>query len=150
MTTPTTSLTLAPPPQTSSGTLALSPGLLRALETSGGKLLQRAIPSSGEMLPVIGFGSRPTDDAAIKQVLEALVDNGGRVVDTLHGGPSAEQAAGAAANELGIQDKIFWTMPVSVVIPLLPGHAGPTPKVDPAAVPYFSLILVHRRGEAWQ
>ena len=22
--------------------------------------------------------------------------------------------------------------------------------VDPAAVPYFSLILVHRRGEAWQ
>jgi precorrin-2/cobalt-factor-2 C20-methyltransferase len=26
----------------------------------------------------------------------------------------------------------------------------PLAEVDPAAVPYFSLILVHRRGEAWQ
>ena len=34
--------------------LALTPELLRAFQQSGGKLLQRAIPSSGEMLPVIG------------------------------------------------------------------------------------------------
>jgi hypothetical protein len=35
-------------------TLALTPELLRAfqLQQQGGKLLQRAIPSSGEMLPV--------------------------------------------------------------------------------------------------
>jgi hypothetical protein len=38
-------------------TLALTPELLRALQSlqqSGGKLIQRAIPSTGEMLPVIG------------------------------------------------------------------------------------------------
>lgn len=39
--------------------LALTPGLLRAFEESGGTLIQRAIPSTGEMLPVIGvtFGN---------------------------------------------------------------------------------------------
>ena len=35
--------------------LALTPELLRALQQPGGKLIQRAIPSSGEMLPVIGL-----------------------------------------------------------------------------------------------
>ncbi|WP_422849663.1 DMT family transporter [Acidovorax sp. M14] len=54
MTTPTTSLTLAPPPQTSSGTLALSPGLgfrlvMVALFWGGtfiaGRILAQALPS---------------------------------------------------------------------------------------------------------
>jgi hypothetical protein len=35
--------------------LAFTPELLRALQQSGGKLIQRAIPSTGEMLPVISF-----------------------------------------------------------------------------------------------
>ena len=50
--------------------LALTPELLRALQQPGG-LLQRAIPSSGELLPVIGvqFGnSRTLDPAALKGV----------------------------------------------------------------------------------
>ena len=36
--------------------LALTPELLRAHQQSAGTLIQRAIPSSGEMLPVISFG----------------------------------------------------------------------------------------------
>src|SRR5678816_2463631 len=87
-------------------TLALTPELLRALEAveqPGGKLIQRAIPSTGEMLPVISFGPRPTDGAAIKNVLKTLLDNGGKVVDVLHGGPPGEQGARTAANELGVQ-----------------------------------------------
>jgi hypothetical protein len=40
--------------------------------------MQRAIPSSGEMLPVISFGARPADPAAIKEVLTTLLGNGGR------------------------------------------------------------------------
>src|SRR5689334_25410034 len=88
--------------------LALTPELLRALEQQGGKRIQRAIPSTGEMLPIISFGPRPTDGAAIKEVLKTLVDNGGRMVDVLHGGPPGEQGARTAARELGIQDKLFW------------------------------------------
>jgi aryl-alcohol dehydrogenase-like predicted oxidoreductase len=115
-------------------TLALPRTLLRALQPSAGKLLQRAIPSSGEKIPVISFGARPAESAAIKEVLKTLVDNGGRVVDVLHGGPPGEQAARTAAAELGIQDKLFWTTPLSVTIPLLPGYSGAPPKPDAAAV----------------
>lgn len=115
-------------------TLALTPALLRALEQSNGKLIQRAIPSSGEMLPVISFGARPADPAAIKAVLKTLVDNGGRVADVLHGGPAGEHGARTAANELGVQNKLFWTTPLGVMVPLLPGHDGPPPKSDAATV----------------
>ena len=99
--------------------LALTPELLRAFEQSGGKLIQRAIPSSGEMLPVISFAPRrPRIRAAFKEILKTLLDNGGRVVDVLHGGPAVEEGARAAANELGIQDKFFWTTPLNIMPPV--------------------------------
>ena len=120
--------------------LALTPTLLNAFEQSAGKLMQRAIPSSGEMLPVISFGARslggaamssqPVDVAAIKAVLKTFLDNGGKVVDVLHGGPAGEQSARAAAEELGIQTKFFWTTTLTGPPPA-PG--GP-PKTDPAAL----------------
>jgi aryl-alcohol dehydrogenase-like predicted oxidoreductase len=122
-------------------TLALTPKLLRAAQQPGGKLLQRAIPSTGEMLPVISFGARcvggaalssqPADVAAIKAVLETFRDNGGKVVDVLHGGPPGEQSARTAAKELGIQDKFFWTTSLAGAPP---GGGGTPPKADPAAV----------------
>jgi aryl-alcohol dehydrogenase-like predicted oxidoreductase len=122
--------------------LALTPALLRALQQPGGKLIQRAIPSSGEMLPVIGLGSsatfgnvaRSADYAALKEVLRTLVDNGGRVLDTApaYGGGSSEQVAGTIANELGIQSRIFWATKVNVA-GFPPREGGPPPKADPAA-----------------
>jgi aryl-alcohol dehydrogenase-like predicted oxidoreductase len=105
--------------------LAIPPQLLRAMELQqGGKLMQRAIPSSGETLPVISFAprslggaamsSQPMDVAAIKPVLKTFLDNGGKVVDVLHGGPAGEESARKAAGELGIQDKFFWTTTLNV------------------------------------
>jgi len=81
-----------------------------------GTLLQRAIPSTGEMLPVIGLGrgSRPADPAALKAVVKTLVDHGGRIVDTTASGPAAEDSVGAAAHDLGVQTRIFWSTPVSL------------------------------------
>jgi aryl-alcohol dehydrogenase-like predicted oxidoreductase len=94
-------------------TLALAPQLLRALQQQGGKLIQRAIPSSGEKLPVVGlsFSNHPAcaDHAALKEVLETFVDGGGRVFDAMHGNASAEQFHATVANELGVQRKIFWS-----------------------------------------
>jgi aryl-alcohol dehydrogenase-like predicted oxidoreductase len=117
--------------------LALTPELLRALQPfqqSGGKLIQRAIPSTGEMLPVISFDpQKESDNAGMKEILRTLLDNGGKVIDFPHGG--GEEVARTAAGELGIQDKFFWTTPLSVppldVGPVLPGAIR---KVDPAAV----------------
>jgi aryl-alcohol dehydrogenase-like predicted oxidoreductase len=92
--------------------IALTPELLAAPMKSGGKLIQRAIPSSGEKLPVIGLarGNDAIDPAAFREVLKTLVDNGGRVVDIQHGGAPAEQITSTIANELGIQKKIFWSL----------------------------------------
>jgi aryl-alcohol dehydrogenase-like predicted oxidoreductase len=119
--------------------LALTPALLRALQQSGGKLIQRAIPSTGEMLPVMGLGrgwARSLDPAALKEVVRTFADNGGRVLDTVHGGPNERQLIGTIANELGVQGKIFWSTGLFVAgsPPLPPGTAGPPPKADPAAV----------------
>jgi len=113
-------------------TLALTPALLASLEQSGASLIQRAIPSSGEKLPAISFGARPADAAALKDILKAHLDHGGKVVDTLHGGPVGQEAIAKAANELGIQNKFFWVAPLFLTIPTLPGHEGPEPKVKPA------------------
>lgn len=112
--------------------LALTPALLASLEQSGASLIQRAIPSSGEKLPVISFGARPADAAALKEILKAHLDHGGKVVDTLHGGPVGQEAIAKAANELGMQNKFFWVAPLFLTIPTLPGHEGPQPKVNPA------------------
>jgi aryl-alcohol dehydrogenase-like predicted oxidoreductase len=111
--------------------LALTPELLRAFEQSAGTLLQRTIPSSGETVPIVSFGARQTDPAAMKALLETLIDNGGRVVDVMHGGPAGEDAARMAASELGVQDKLFWTTPLTIMPPFQPG--GPPPKPDAAA-----------------
>jgi len=127
------SLALTPPLDFARGGAELveGPDLLRAFEQSG-KLMQRAVPSSGEMLPVISFAPRPpADPAAYKDLLKAVAGNGGRLVDVLHGGPAVEGAVHTAANDLGIQDKFFWTTPLNVMPQFVPG--APPPKPDPVA-----------------
>jgi hypothetical protein len=76
----------------STAALALQPGDLFAQP----RLLTRTIPSSGEMLPVIGLGSSATfsqvarkeDATALREVLQALVNGGARVFDTDRGQPT--------------------------------------------------------------
>lgn len=120
-------------------TLALTPSLLAALTGAGqrlpaGEIMQRAIPSTGEMLPVISLGARVAEPAALQEILKTMLAHDGTVVDTLHGGPPGEQAITGAANALGVQDKFFWISPLFLAIPVLPGHEGPTPQVKPAAL----------------
>ena len=113
--------------------LALPPRLLRAFQLPGGALIQRAIPSSGEMLPVVGlsFSNHPScaDHAALRDVLRTMVDNGGRVFDAMHGSPSAEQFHARLANDLGVQNKVFWSTRGTA-----PGGPGGPPEPGPAAV----------------
>lgn len=94
-------------------TLALTPELLRAFQPSRGTLIQRAIPSTGEMLPALGlsFSNHPgcADHAALTQILKAFADGGCRVYDAMHVNPANEQFHIDAASELGIQNKLFWS-----------------------------------------
>jgi aryl-alcohol dehydrogenase-like predicted oxidoreductase len=95
--------------------LALTPQLLRAGASlqPGARLIQRGIPSSGEMLPAVGlsFSNHPgcADHAALKEVLKAFADGGGRVYDALHVNPTNEQFHIDAGNQLASHDKLFWS-----------------------------------------
>jgi len=84
-------------------------------------LITRAVPKTGEQLPMIGLGSSATfaqvargeDAAALKDVLKVMVDNGARVFDTAPGYGASEEVAGNIAGELAIRDKIFWATKVN-------------------------------------
>ncbi|TWT17816.1 aldo/keto reductase [Luteimonas marina] len=111
---------------------ALPPGRLFAAD--GASLLTRAIPSSGEQVPLVGLGSSATfsqvarseDVSALRDVLKALVDGGGTVFDTAPSYGASEEVAGDLARELGLTDKVFWATKVNVV-----PRGGD--KADPAA-----------------
>ncbi len=131
-------------------TLACTPELLRAFQQSSGKLIHRTIPSSGETLPIIGLarGNDTIDDAAFKEVLKTLVDNGGRLVDTVHDTVgTGEQTAVAIANELGVQNKIFWSLRGTPAGPPQPGPALLRARIEASfarlKVPKIDLIQVH-------
>lgn len=100
--------------------LALNPRFLEALQQ--GQLLTRAVPSSGEQLPLVGLGSSATfsrvarseDFSALREVLSTLVERGGKVFDTAPGYGASEEVAGSIAADLGITEQIFWATKVNV------------------------------------
>jgi aryl-alcohol dehydrogenase-like predicted oxidoreductase len=111
--------------------LALNPRLLSALRTR--ELISRAVPSTGELLPLVGLGSSATfaqvarseDYSALRDVLRTMTERGGTVFDTAPGYGASEQVAGNIASELGITDRIFWATKVNVA-------QGPGAAADPA------------------
>src|SRR4051812_47342919 len=96
--------------------LMLAPDLLRALQAlqpPSMQLIQRAIPSSGEMLPAIGLSfsnhAGCADPVALKAVLKTFAEHGGRVFDAQHGNGQAEEFHATVARELGVSNKLFWS-----------------------------------------
>jgi aryl-alcohol dehydrogenase-like predicted oxidoreductase len=117
--------------------LTLDPRLLLALQS--GPVRTRAIPSSGEQVPVIGLGGRwisanssAEELAGHRAVLHALAEGAegaGRLFDSAagYGGGGSEEYAGRWAEEDGFQDRIFWATKVNVA-----GRGGSS--ADPAEV----------------
>jgi len=145
-----------------SAALSLNPRILEALQSR--ELITRAVPSSGERLPVIGLGGANTfsetasreDFTAIRGVLQSLVDGGGTVFDTAAGYGASEEVSGQVAQEAGIAGRIFWATKVNVA----GGRGGGGGSVDPAAVraqiersftrlriPVIDAIQVHNMGD---
>lgn len=110
----------------------LPASLLNAQMT--GDIIKRAIPKTGEELPIVGLGSSATfrtvaqseDVTALQGVLQTLVDNGGTLFDTAPGYGASEEVAGQIVQDLGIQDDVFWATKVNVA----PRGGG---SADPAA-----------------
>ncbi|MGE3277025.1 MAG: aldo/keto reductase [Vicinamibacterales bacterium] len=113
--------------------LAVDSPVLRAL-TQSSSLVTKAIPSTGQRIPVVGLGSSATfsqtaraeDFDALREVFQTMVKMGGTVFDTAPGYGASEEVAGKIANELGIVDTLFWATKVNVA-----GRGGDA--ADPAA-----------------
>lgn len=99
---------------------ALPAGLARALEHTD--IIKRAIPKTGEELPIVGLGSSATfrtvaqsDDVdALRAVLQTLVEHGGSVFDTAPSYGASEEVAGEIVQDLGIAEQVFWATKVNV------------------------------------
>jgi diketogulonate reductase-like aldo/keto reductase len=84
-------------------------------KTESTTILTRAIPSSGEKLPVIGLGTWQAFDVDLTadnrrqlgEVLSLFVKLGGRVIDTSPMYGRAEDVIGKLTAALGIRDKVF-------------------------------------------
>ena len=78
-------------------------------------LIQRSIPKTGEAIPAVGLGTWQAFDVAgdaaemaqAREALKALVELGGRVIDSSPMYGSAESVCGRLAEELGVKSKLF-------------------------------------------
>ena len=82
----------------------------------------RAIPSTGEMLPVVGLGSSKVVSQVssngtepLAAVLRTLAANGGAVVDTWPRNPENDAGFGRVINEPDLRDSLFITTKIDQV-----------------------------------
>ncbi|MEE8093381.1 MAG: aldo/keto reductase [Gammaproteobacteria bacterium] len=80
------------------------------------RMPRRTIPSTGELLPVVGLGSSKvvsqvstSGPEALAAVLRALVANGGSVVDTWPRNPDNDAGFGQVTSEPDLRDNLFIT-----------------------------------------
>jgi len=84
------------------------------------KMLTRNIPSSGELLPVVGLGTWQTFDVGssaeerspLKEVLTLMKEKGGTVIDSSPMYGSSEEVVGDLTTELKIADHFFYATKV--------------------------------------
>src|SRR5690606_22615912 len=77
-------------------------------------LIQKTIPSSGEMIPPIGIGTNrygvgesEDERAPLRDTMARFVELGGKVMDTAAVYGTSEVVIGDLAAELGIRDQLF-------------------------------------------
>jgi aryl-alcohol dehydrogenase-like predicted oxidoreductase len=86
----------------------------RAVAQTETPLLTRAIPGSGEQIPAVGLGTAYVFDEnnevtrnKAEAVVQALVKNGGRLIDTASTYGDAESVLGEVTTTAGLRDKLF-------------------------------------------
>ncbi|MCC6532731.1 MAG: aldo/keto reductase [Burkholderiales bacterium] len=98
------------------GAFTAASGVLPSFaQTSAQAIATRKIPHSGEALPIIGLGTAINfdfaDDAArygaLRQVLQAFITAGARVIDSAHSYGRAEDRLGELVADLGARERLF-------------------------------------------
>jgi aryl-alcohol dehydrogenase-like predicted oxidoreductase len=87
---------------------------LPAQAETASPIITRPIPSTGEPLPVVGLGTAEVFDVAdattlqkARAVVRALIDNGGKLIDTASSYGDAERIIGDVIAPAGLRDKVF-------------------------------------------
>lgn len=95
--------------------------------------MERAIPSTGETLPVIGlaFSNHPScaDHAALTEVVKTFASHGGRFLDMTLGNATNQQFSMRAAQALGVAPTLFWSTTAFIPGPGS-GPAGVKTQID--------------------
>ena len=140
------------------GAAALVPWWARASETP--QLITRAIPTTGERLPIVGLGSSATfsqaarseDAGALRAVLEKMIELGGTVFDTAPGYGASEEVAGRIVQERGLAQRLFWATKLNVA--RRGGTADPAAASEQLATSFrrvgktpIDLVQVHNMGD---
>lgn len=125
------------------------PAASRASAARPAELITKAIPSTGERLPVIGLGtnaygvSDPAEYAARRAVLARMPELGGSVVDTARAYGDSEPVIGRALDELGNRDRLF----LATKTPISGEVSGATDLVEASfrrlAVETIDLVQIH-------
>jgi aryl-alcohol dehydrogenase-like predicted oxidoreductase len=99
------------------GLAALAGGFLlstKAISQTETPLITRPIPGSGERIPAVGLGTAYVFDenseatrSKADAVVQALVKNGGRLIDTASTYGEAENVLGEVIATAGLRDKLF-------------------------------------------
>ena len=97
------------------GVSGLAPPMgLQAVDIKN-NMARRIIPSTGELLPVIGLGTSRVFDTDLnerslnprKEIVKALLDHGGSLIDTSPMYGKAEEVTGKIAQDLKVNDQLF-------------------------------------------
>jgi aryl-alcohol dehydrogenase-like predicted oxidoreductase len=112
-------------------------------------IIKRAIPSSGELIPVIGLGTNRYgvgDSAEARAPLEAALarfhELGGTMIDTAPSYRSSERVLGDLMRQLGIRDEMFVATKVDREDPA-DVHGQISESQRRLQTEYFELLQVH-------
>ncbi len=97
------------------GESSLTPSMALQATDAKNYMARRIIPSTGELLPVIGLGTSRVFDTNLsekslnprKEIVKALLDHGGSLIDTSPMYGRAEEVTGKIAQDLKINDRLF-------------------------------------------
>jgi diketogulonate reductase-like aldo/keto reductase len=97
------------------GASSLAPPLSLQASDLKNNMARRIIPSTGELLPVIGLGTSRVFDTNLsekslnprREIVKALLDHGGSLIDTSPMYGKAEEVTGKIAQDHKVNDRLF-------------------------------------------
>lgn len=131
---------------------ALQPRLAWAAESDA--MQTRAIPSTGERLPVIGMGTSGSFEVgpgpereALREVLARFLAGGGKLIDTAPTYSNAEDVLGDLLRNAAIRDRCFIATKLSGVSGRAAGFAQFASTLSSLGTDRVELLQVHNLGD---